>query len=179
VFGHAAFKHKRCRAKNVLVFGAAQSAGHAKANMGPDNPSQHRNGAPVIDHELRPDDAILILRLHKSLEARDFTSLATFVDDYLDHGGQLRGVLISGKSFPGWENLDGLIAHLKFVRHHHTLIDRIAVVADGLVARLLPSVASRFVNATLKHFDDEATALAWLVPTPVNGDRSADEASAS
>jgi hypothetical protein len=133
----------------------------------------------VIDHELRPDDGILILRLHKSLEARDFTSLASFVDDYLDHGGQLRGVLISGKSFPGWENLDGLIAHLKFVRDHHTLIDRIAVVADGLVARLLPSVASHFVNATLKHFDDEATALAWLDATLAHGDRSADEASAS
>jgi hypothetical protein len=133
----------------------------------------------VIDHELRADDAILILRLHKSLEAQDFTSLAAFVDDYLDHGGQLRGVLISGKSFPGWEDLDGLIAHLKFVRDHHTLIDRIAVVADGLIARLMPSVASHFVNAQIKHFDDEATALAWLDATVAHGDRSADGASAS
>jgi hypothetical protein len=122
----------------------------------------------VIDHELRPDDAILILRLHKSLEAQDFTSLASFVDDYLDHGGQLRGVLISGKSFPGWEDLDGLIAHLKFVRDHHALIARIAVVADGVVARLLPSFASHFVNAQLRHFDDEETALAWLQAAPVS-----------
>jgi hypothetical protein len=120
----------------------------------------------VIEHELRADDAILILRLRKSLTARDFTSLASLVDDYLDHGGKLRGVLISGKSFPGWEDLDGLIAHLKFVRDHHALIDRIAIVADGVVARLLPSVASHFVNARLRHFDDETAAMAWLEPPP-------------
>jgi hypothetical protein len=160
------------------MFGGAQSRGPPGANMGPQLLPSPRKRAPVIDHELRADDAILILRLHKSLEAQDFSSLAAFVDDYLEHGGQLRGVLVSGKSFPGWEDLDGLIAHLKFVRDHHTLIDRIAVVADGLVARLLPSVASHFVNAQLKHFDDEATALAWLEAALAHGDRRADEASA-
>jgi SpoIIAA-like len=72
-----------------------------------------------------------------------------------------------------------LIAHLKFVRDHHTLIDRIAVVADGLVARLVPSIASHFVNATLEHFDDEATALAWLDATLAHGDPSPDKAPVS
>jgi hypothetical protein len=107
-------------------------------------------------------DGILILRLQKSLEASDFTSLATLVDDYLDQGRKLRGVLISGKSFPGWEDLDGLIAHLKFVRNHHSMIDKVAIVADGVVAYLVPSIASHFLHARLQHFDDEAAALAWL-----------------
>jgi hypothetical protein len=116
----------------------------------------------MLTHELRAEDGVLILRLQTALEASDFTSLATLVDAYLDRGGKLNGVLISGKSFPGWENLDGLIAHLKFVRDHHSRIDKVAIVADGLVARLLPSVASHFVHAQLKHFDDEGSAMLWL-----------------
>ena len=116
----------------------------------------------MLTHELRADTAILILRPQGALEASDFKSLATVVDAYLDHGGMLQGVLISARSFPGWDSLDALVAHLKFVRAHHTRVEKIAVVAEGLVAKLLPNLARHFVHAKLHHFDDEATALAWL-----------------
>ena len=116
----------------------------------------------MLEHELRSRDEILVLRLHGSLQAEDFKSLARAVDDYLNGGGKLRGVLICGKSFPGWENLDGLIAHLKFVRNHHAVVAKVAIVADGLVARLLPSLAGHFVQARVQHFDDEETATRWL-----------------
>lgn len=116
----------------------------------------------MLNHELRSDDGLLILRLEGPLEASDFTSLTPLVDGYLDRGGKLHGVLLSGKSFPGWANLEGLIAHLKFVRNHHSRIDKVAIVADGLVARLMPGIASHFVHAQLQHFDDEATAMRWL-----------------
>ena len=117
---------------------------------------------------------LLILRLEGPLEASDFTSLTPLVDGYLDRGGKLHGVLLSGKSFPGWANLEGLIAHLKFVRNHHSRIDKVAIVADGLVARLVPGVASHFLHARLQHFDDEATATRWL-NLPASDDRPGKE----
>ena len=129
----------------------------------------------MITHELRAEDGILILRPQTALAASDFASLATLVDGHLDRGGKLRGVLISGKSFPGWEDLDGLIAHLRFVRNHHSRIDKVAIVADGLVARLVPRVASHFVHARLQHFDDEASALRWLTLAPGQDNQSLDK----
>ena len=116
----------------------------------------------MLTHELSAEIGLLIIRLDGPLQACDFTSLARLVDGDLDRGSRLHGVLISGKSFPGWANLDGLIAHLKFVRDHHSRIDKVAIVADGLVARLMPGVASHFLRAQLQHFDDEATAMHWL-----------------
>lgn len=129
----------------------------------------------MLTHELRSEDGILILRPEGALEVSDFTSLTTLVDGYLDRGGKLRGVLISGKSFPGWENLDGFIAHLKFVRNHHSRIDKVAIVADGLVARLMPHVASHFVHARLQHFDDEGSAMSWLRLAPGQGSQGLDK----
>jgi SpoIIAA-like len=120
----------------------------------------------MLTHELLAKDEILILRPQGPLKARDFTSLATIVDSWLAGGGKLRGVLISAKSFPGWEDLDGLIEHLRFVRNHHDRVERIAIVADGFVAKLLPNVGRHFVHAKLRHFADDAAALAWLKPPP-------------
>lgn len=116
----------------------------------------------MLTHELRAEEALLILRPQGPLKASDFTSLATIVDSYLDGGGKLRGVLISATSFPGWEDLDGLFAHLKFVRNHHSRVEKIAIVADGVIAKLLPNVGRHFLHAKLQHFVDDVTALSWL-----------------
>lgn len=120
----------------------------------------------MLEHELRAEDGILILHPRGPLEASDFTSLAKIVDGHLESGGKLRGILISAKSFPGWGDLDGLIAHMKFVKGHHSRIDKVAIVADGAIARLMPSVASHFVHARLQHFDDEKSAMSWLQQAP-------------
>jgi hypothetical protein len=126
----------------------------------------NNQGFTMLKHELRAEDGILILHPLMALEVSDFTSLTKVVDAYLDRGGKLRCVLISGRSFPGWENLDGLIAHLKFIRDHHFRIEKVAIVADGLIARVLPSVARHFVHAQLEHFEEEGSAMRWLEGAP-------------
>jgi hypothetical protein len=120
----------------------------------------------MLEHELRADDGILVLHPHGSLQAADFTSLTAVVDDYLQGGGRLRGVLISGTSFPGWADLDALLAHLKFVKNHHARIDRVAIVAHGAVARAMPNLASHFVRAQVRHFDEDGAAWRWLTHGP-------------
>ena len=125
----------------------------------------------MIDHEIRQDDGILVLRPHGPLAAADFTAVASLVDTYLEHGGKLHGVFISAKSFPGWKDFAGLLAHLKFVKAHHRDIQKVAIVADGAMADLMPGIVGRFVHAQLQHFDPghEDAAWAWLrqgVPVP-------------
>ena len=115
----------------------------------------------MLNHELRHDDGILVLNPEGPLEAADFTALASHVDAYLEQHGSLRGVLIRAKSFPGWQDFGALIAHLKFVKDHHQRIEKIAAVADGAFATIMPHIAGHFVHAQVRHFDFAQEDAAW------------------
>ncbi len=118
----------------------------------------------MLKHELRQDDAILVLHPEGALETADFTTLASAVDAYLERHGALRGVLIRAESFPGWKDFGALLAHLKFVKAHHQRIEKVAVVADGAFANVMPGIANHFIHAQVRHFDyaREDAAWAWL-----------------
>ena len=115
----------------------------------------------MLNHELRQDDEILVLHPEGPLEAADFTTLAGHVDAYLERHGTLRGVLIRAKSFPGWKDFGALLAHLKFVKEHHKRIEKVAVVADGAFANIMPHIASHFVHAQVQHFELAREDAAW------------------
>jgi hypothetical protein len=61
-----------------------------------------------------------------SLEKADFERLCREIDSYTAENGKRTGLVVCVKSFPGWESLGAMFAHLKFVRDHHRDIDRIA-----------------------------------------------------
>jgi hypothetical protein len=67
-------------------------------------------------------------------------------------------------AFPSWEGFGGLNAHLRFVRDHHRLIRRVAVVSDSPVLSRLPQLASYFVAAEVRHYPrtEWSGALDWL-----------------
>lgn len=115
----------------------------------------------MLNYDLRNDESILVLHPEGPLEAADFTMLANQLDAYLEGHEKLRGVLVRAKSFPGWKNFDALLAHLKFVKEHHREIEKIAVVADGTFANIIPSMAKLFVHAEIKHFSIEHEDDAW------------------
>jgi hypothetical protein len=118
----------------------------------------------MLRHELLADPGILILRPEGALRAEDFAALGAAVDPYIEQHGGLKGLMIEAPSFPGWENFAGLVSHLRFVRDHHRLIRRIAVVSDSTLLAFAPKLASHFVSAEVRAFDgaERAAALAWI-----------------
>jgi SpoIIAA-like len=118
----------------------------------------------MLNYDLRQDDGILVLHPEGPLEAADFTSLAGNVNAYLAGHGKLHGVLIHTKAFPGWKDLDAMLAHLKFVKQHHQAIEKVAVVADGVFANIMPRIAGHFIHAQVQHFEfaREDAAMDWL-----------------
>jgi hypothetical protein len=90
------------------------------------------------------------------------TGPVTF-DDILAHP-KLHGVLIHAKGFPGWENFGGFTAHMHFVREHHKMVERVAIVTDSPVAGIAQSLARHFTSADVMNFPfpDDAKALDWL-----------------
>lgn len=115
----------------------------------------------MLDYELQHVEGILVLHPEGPLEAADFATLAGQVDNYLDGHGRLCGILIHAKSFPGWEDFGALLAHLKFLKDHLKRIEKVAVVADGAIANIMPNIANHFVHAQVQHFDFDRENAAW------------------
>jgi len=115
----------------------------------------------MLSHDLQRDEGILVLKPDGPLEAADFETLAGHVDAYLEQNGSLHGVFIQAKAFPGWKDFAALVAHLKFVKHHHHKIEKVAVVVDGGFATVMPQLASHFIHAEVKHFDYARENDAW------------------
>lgn len=117
----------------------------------------------MLQHELISNRGVLIARPSGPLSKEDCSALATDADAYIEAHGALKGLVICAEKFPGWEDLDGLVAHFKFVRGHHREIKRVAFVSDSEVLALLPKLANHFVTAEVRHFGagDEKDAVAW------------------
>ncbi len=94
----------------------------------------------------------------------DFAEIACQVDPIIENEGELDGLIIKTREFPGWESLSGVLEHLRFVKNHHRNIQRVALVTDAKIAKLLPAVVSHFVKADIKqfHFDDYDDAVKWV-----------------
>ncbi len=115
----------------------------------------------MLNYEFQNDTGILVLQPKEPLEEADFIALTSQVDTYLEGHGKLHGVLIHAQSFPGWKNFAALLAHLKFLKAHLKKIEKVAVVADGAIANIVPNIASHFIHAEVRHFDFTREEAAW------------------
>jgi hypothetical protein len=118
----------------------------------------------MIRFELLRDRRILLITPDGPLQRADFEQLAKEIDPFIAANGKLVGVMIDAKSFPGWDSFGALVSHLKFVADHHRQIERIAAVTDSGFLKIVPRIASHFVQASIRHFDfsEKDRALAWL-----------------
>ena len=122
----------------------------------------------MLDYELQPERKILIVEPKAALEAADFERLVQAVDPFIARTGGLNGLMIYSDSFPGWDDFQALVSHIRFISDHHQAIRRVAFVTDSAVLTLLPRLASHFVSAEVRHFrhTDREAALDWLAGEP-------------
>jgi len=134
----------------------AAKAAHSHLHMVDLGPIVRSRGlcdkAPMLDYRLDTSRSILYLHPTSALQKEDFAKLAKSVDPHIEKRGDLAGIVLDLKVFPGWENLGAMAAHLKFVREHHQKVKRIAIVTDAKIGMLGEKLASHFVAATIKHF---------------------------
>lgn len=115
----------------------------------------------MLSYELWHDEGMLVLHPEGPLEEADFTAIASQVDSYLEGHGKLRGVLIHAKSFPGWKDFGALLAHMRFLKEHLKKIEKVAVVANGAIANIMPNIANHFIHAQVQHFEFDCEDAAW------------------
>lgn len=117
----------------------------------------------AVSPRLLPDLGVIVVEVKQALRAQDFDALAFTADTWIEAHGDLQGLVIHAREFPGWENLGSFFRHMRFIRDHHRKVKRIALAADTKLASLAPSVADHFIQAEVKSFryDELDTAIAW------------------
>lgn len=118
----------------------------------------------MLDYSIREPDGILVVKPDGPFTKEDFGGLSAAVDSYLAGHDKLHGVLVQSRKFPGWEDLEGLTAHVRFFREHRRKIERLAVVTDSPVASIAVPLGKHFSSAEVRHFAyaDDGKALDWL-----------------
>jgi hypothetical protein len=106
---------------------------------------------------------VIVVEVKQALRAQDFDALELAADNWIEAHGDLQGLVIHVREFPGWENLGGLVRHMRFVRDHHRKVKRIALSADSKLASVAPRIGEHFVKAEVKGFgyDELEAAVAW------------------
>ena len=123
---------------------------------------------PGVVPRLLPEQGVVVVEVGEALRAQDFDALALTVDSWLETHADLAGVVVHAREFPGWENIAGLLRHVRFVRDHHRKVKRAALAADSRLADLAPHLANRFVQAEVRRFgyDELDEAVAWAAGSP-------------
>ena len=119
----------------------------------------------MLNVDIDEQNRVAVLSVEGPLSELDFRKAANVIDPYIDEFGHLNGLIISTKTFPGWESFAALLSHLKFVKGHHKKITFVAFVTDSPLGELAERIASHFVAAKIKGFnyDDLALAIEWIV----------------
>jgi hypothetical protein len=119
--------------------------------------------AGVTSHRLLADCGIIVVEVSAPLRAQDFEALALTADTWIEAHGDLRGIVIHAREFPGWQDVGSFFRHMRFVRNHHRKVARVALAAEGKLTSLAPRIAEHFVKAQIKAFPYDAldSAIAW------------------
>lgn len=119
-------------------------------------------GATVkVQHRLIPEKHVLLIEPQGKLSVEDFDGIAMTVDPWIESGGELRGLVVHAREFPGWESVGSFIRHIRFVRENHRKIRRVALAADGTIAKLAPALVDTFVDAKVRRFEFDE--LDWAI----------------
>jgi len=97
------------------------------------------------------------------LSREDVEKLSERVNTYINEHDAIPAIVIHAPKFPGWADFGALLQHIRFVRDHHRLIPKVAVVSDSRALSVLPQLANHFVAAQLRHFPEDRleAAIAW------------------
>jgi len=119
----------------------------------------------MLDIELDREAGMAILRPEGALSERDFDTVANVIDPYLEERGELRGLIIHTKEFPGWKSFGAMLKHFKFVKDHQRKISHVALVTDSKIGNLAEMIAGHFVSASVKNFsyDSFIDARNWVL----------------
>ena len=67
-----------------------------------------------IAHHLIPQLEVMVVEVKGPLRTRDFEELTLTADAWIEARGELHGLIVRAREFPGWENFQSFLRHIRF-----------------------------------------------------------------
>ena len=100
------------------------------------------------------DENVFYIKVLGKIEKGDFENNITRPADHvIAEYGKIRGIIIDASKFAGWEDFPALMEHIGFIRELDDNVGRVAIIGDATWQKLLPPVASLFLEPTTKRFE--------------------------
>jgi len=117
----------------------------------------------MLKVDIRQRENIAIITPDGGLTSDEISELSKKVNDYINETDQVPNLVLYTKSVPYWANFNALKKHLGFVRDHHHLVQKVAIVSDSKLLWLARSIVEHFVVAKVRRFNEDSIddAIAW------------------
>ena len=103
--------------------------------------------------EARAGDNIFVVTPDSPITHDEIESLNREVGDYINTHDKVPNLVINAAGgIPSWKDFDALSSHIRFVRDHHRLVAKVALVTDSELIRLVRPMVDVFVAAKIRRF---------------------------
>ena len=100
----------------------------------------------------KPDGNYLLLEPSGALSRKDLDGLTARFDAYVNAHDRVPNLVVRAVSFPTWTDFAALVKHLRFIREHHRMVRKVALVSDARALDVAPRIAGHFVSAEIRAF---------------------------
>jgi hypothetical protein len=117
----------------------------------------------MLKVDIRRRENIAIVTPEGRITSEEMSEFTQKVNDYINETDQVPSLVLQTKSVPYWANFNALRKHLEFVKNHHRLVRKVAIVSDSKLLWLARSIVDHFVVAKVRRFNEESIddAIAW------------------
>jgi hypothetical protein len=109
----------------------------------------------MLEVHVDPSTRTVLLEPEGPLLPQDFEYLAQRAEPLIQEAGDLNGVLVHTRQFPGWDSWTAFIAHLRFIKQHHRQVKKVALSTNSPWGKRAAKLASHWLASQIKLFPYE------------------------
>lgn len=117
----------------------------------------------MFEIDIRPQENIAVVTPDGPIRDQNIDELTQRINTYINETDRIPNLVLHTKTAPYWANFNALKKHLKFVRGHHDLVKKVAIVSDSKLLWLAKTFVDVFVTAKVRRFNEDSIddAIAW------------------
>ena len=114
--------------------------------------------------DIRAAENVFVVTPDGAITVDDIAGFNDRINTYINTHDQVPNLVVHASSLPHWKNFHALAAHFKFIKNHHTIVQKVAIVSDSKLLWLARIFVDHFTGAKVRRFPETAfdDAVGWV-----------------
>jgi hypothetical protein len=110
----------------------------------------------MINIDIKERENIFVLTPDGAIGADDIAAVNEQVNTYINTCDRIPNLVVRASSLPHWKDFQALAAHFKFIKNHHKVVKKVAIVSDSSLIWLIRPIVNQFTGAKVRRFPERA-----------------------